>query len=55
MLQPGASKLLAFTLSPKGRALVDEAGNHVNPPGKYAVSCEAGGVAKTEVAVLVVG
>jgi hypothetical protein len=49
------TKLLAFTLTSRGRALVDEAGQIVYPPGQYSVQCEAGGVAKTAAAIFVVG
>lgn len=34
--------LLPFTLTAKRRALVDATGLWVNPPGDYAVQCEAG-------------
>ena len=53
-LKPGASQLLAFTLTPRGRALVDTNGNIVTPPGTYVVQCEAGGVAKTAAVTLIV-
>jgi hypothetical protein len=53
-LDPAEATSLAFTLSARGRALVDETGDVINPPGEYAVHCEAGGVAATETAQLVV-
>jgi len=53
-LAPSASTMLAFTLTPRGRSLVDEAGEWVTPAGGYSVQCEAGGAAKTAPAAVTV-
>ena len=54
-LPPGASEYLLFTLSAKGRSLVDEAGRVLQPAGQYSVVCEAAGVATTAKVGLRVG
>ena len=43
-----------FSLTPHGRALVDENGVWVTPTGEYSVQCEAGGEAKTPAVTLAV-
>ena len=43
-LLPGTSTLLAFNMTARGRALVDEQGAWVTPAGTYEATCEAGGV-----------
>ena len=53
-LHPGARTTLNFTLSARGRALANEAGQWVTPAGSYSVQCEAGGVAKTAAASVTV-
>jgi hypothetical protein len=53
-LQPGKSTLVSLTLTPRGRALVTEAGEWVTPVGEYEAVCEAGGVAKTSPAAFTV-
>eukprot|EP01044_Picomonas_judraskeda_P001361 COSAG03_NODE_81_length_14000_cov_112.534206_12_plen_117_part_00 len=46
-LQPQKTTLLSFKLTPRGRALVTDEGEWVNPTGEYEVVCEAGGIAKS--------
>ena len=53
-LAPGGTRLLSFALDPAGRALIDGDGVWFNPAGSFSVSCEAGSVAKTELATLTV-
>ena len=48
------STLLSFKLTPRGRALVTKEGEWVTPVGEYEVMCEAGGVAKTVAAKVIV-
>ena len=43
-LAAGGSASLAFTLSPKGRALVTGDGRRAVVPGQYRVVCSAGGI-----------
>ena len=54
-LAAGASTMIPFALTPRGRGLVDAQGLWTNPAGTYSVVCEAGGVAKTAAAGLRVG
>ena len=42
-LEPGAERLVTFTLTPRDRSLYNEAGERVTPVGTFSVECEAGG------------
>jgi hypothetical protein len=54
-LAAGDVASLAFSLDPKGRALVDEEGRVVVAPGQYKVMCEAGGLVTLTAPLSVVG
>ena len=53
-LPAGASRILPFSLTPRGRALATAAGEWLTPPGTYEVECEAGGVSTTGKSAFVV-